>query len=107
MRIKNKSWSPLVVSLPDGKSRTLAARGIDEVSAEDFQSPEFQRLAKSRTVIVLPEEEKKPADTGKEPEEKKKPAGTADEPSEPAASPPHASLPAAGPTERGGGSGPQ
>jgi pilus assembly protein FimV len=60
MRIKNKSWSPLVVSLPDGKSINLPARGIDEVSSEDFESPEFQRLSKSRAVIVLPEESEKP-----------------------------------------------
>jgi len=61
MKIKNKSWSPLVISLPGGKSLNLAARGISEISSEDFQSPECQRLAKSRTIIVLPEEEVKPS----------------------------------------------
>jgi hypothetical protein len=67
MKIKNKSWSPLVVSLPGGKSLTLAGRSIDEVSAEDYESPEFQRLVKSRTIIILPQEKKKPADTESEP----------------------------------------
>jgi hypothetical protein len=97
MRIKNKSWSPQVVSLPGGKSLTLAGRGTEEVSAEDFESPEFQRLAKARLIIVLPEKKKKSADTGTESKEKKTPADTAEEPSQPAASPP----------ENGGGAEPE
>lgn len=77
MRIKNTSWSPLVVTLPNGKSLSLAGRGIGEVSAEDFEDPELQRLAKSQAIVVLPEEEKQPA--GQEKEEEKKLAGQEEE----------------------------
>jgi hypothetical protein len=66
MRIKNKSWSPLVVSLPGGGTLNLAGRGTKEISAEDFESPEVQRLAKTRTIIVLPEGKQKPDDAGRE-----------------------------------------
>lgn len=65
MRIKNKSWGPLVISLPDGKSVTLGARGVGEISDEDFQNPEVQRLARAREIIVLPEEKKKAAEEKK------------------------------------------
>lgn len=81
MRIKNKSWSPLVVSLPGGRSLTLAGRGTDEINAEDFESPEVQRLAQARTIIVLPEEKSKPADA---PEDSGRPAARR-EPGQPAA----------------------
>jgi hypothetical protein len=67
MRVKNKSWSPLAVSLPGGKSLTLAARGTSEISSEDFQSPELQRLFEARNIIVLPEEKEKPSGTESEP----------------------------------------
>lgn len=66
MRIKNKQWSPQVISLPGGKSLTLAGRGANEISAEDFESPEVQRLVKTRSVIVLPEGKQKPDDAGRE-----------------------------------------
>lgn len=90
MKIKNKEWSPLNISLPDGRSITLAARGINEISDEDFQSPEFQRLAKARTIIVLPEESPKEKEKpgAALPEEKKKPSGAEMKPSKPRFSPP-------------------
>ena len=55
MRVKNKSFSELVVSLSQGRSLTLAARGSADISREDFASPECQRLFAARTLIVLPE----------------------------------------------------
>jgi hypothetical protein len=72
MKIKNKSWSPLAISLPGARSMTLAARGTSEISAEDFQSPELQRLFEARSIIVLPEKEKQP-------EKKEQPAGAESE----------------------------
>src|SRR5262245_25842715 len=54
MEIKNMSWSPLTISLPDGKSVTLSARGTSEIGAEDFQSSECQRLFNAQAIIVLP-----------------------------------------------------
>jgi hypothetical protein len=66
MKIKNKSWSPLAITLPNGKSLTLGARGSEEISTEDFQSPEFQRLFEQRSIIVLPQGGEKPASTESE-----------------------------------------
>lgn len=71
MRIKNKSWSPVSVSLPDGRSLTLPARGTSEVNAEDFQSSELQQLFQSRSVIVLPEAQDKPAGAESKPDKPK------------------------------------
>lgn len=68
MKIKNQEWSTRVISLPGGRSLTLAGRGSDEISAEDFDSPEVKRLVKTGAVIVLPEKKSKPADdAAKEP----------------------------------------
>ena len=64
MKIKNRSWSPLVVSLPGGKSLTVPGRGIEDVSAEDFESAALQRLSKSRTIVVLPDANDATADAG-------------------------------------------
>jgi hypothetical protein len=55
MKVKNKSFSELVVSFPQGRSLTLAARGSADISREDFASPECQRLFAARMLIVLPE----------------------------------------------------
>jgi hypothetical protein len=55
MKVKNKSFSELVLSLPQGRSLTLAARGSADISREDFASPECQRLFAARMLIVLPE----------------------------------------------------
>jgi hypothetical protein len=55
MKVKNTSFSELVVSLPQDRSLTLAARGSAEISREDFASPECQRLFAARMLIVLPE----------------------------------------------------
>jgi len=55
MRVKNKSFSELVLSLPQGRSLTLAARGSVDISREDFASPECQRLFAAQMLIVLPE----------------------------------------------------
>ncbi|HEV2860971.1 MAG TPA: hypothetical protein VGX48_08200 [Pyrinomonadaceae bacterium] len=67
MRIKNRSWSPRVITLQGGKSLTLPGRGIGEISDEDYQGAELQRLAKSGDIAVLPGGEKKTADKGGEP----------------------------------------
>lgn len=80
MRIKNKSWSPLVISLPGGDPLTLSGRSIGEVSAEDLESPELRRLLRSRTIIVLPEEGAKPA--GAEPQADNQVGQPEDEPEE-------------------------
>jgi hypothetical protein len=55
MRVKNKSFSQLMLSLPSGRSIPIPARGSVEISDEDFASPECQRLFAERTLIVLPE----------------------------------------------------
>ena len=94
MRIKNKSWSPLVISLPGGKSLTLAGRGTEEVSDEDLEGPEFKRLLKTRAVIVLPGQGKEPAD---KPADTASPPAGGTEPGRATASPP----------EGGEGRGPQ
>ena len=53
MKIKNTSFSQLVLSLPGGKSIQLAARGSKDISEEEFNSPACQRLFAQRTIIVL------------------------------------------------------
>lgn len=64
MKIKNKSWSQLVLSLAEGKSMTLPARGSVDISEEDFRTPECQRLFAERAIIVLPERGKKDSGPG-------------------------------------------
>ena len=55
MKVKNKSFSELVLSLPQDRSLTLAARGSADISSEDVASPECQRLFAAGMLIVLPE----------------------------------------------------
>ena len=60
MKVKNMSFSVLELSLTDDRTLTLPARGSVEISAEDFASPECQRLFAERLLILLPEP-KRPA----------------------------------------------
>jgi hypothetical protein len=53
--VKNKAWTPLVISLPGGKSITVPARDSVTLSAEDVNSPECQRLLNAGTLMVLSE----------------------------------------------------
>ena len=55
MKVKNKSFSQLVLPLPGGRALTLPARGSVDISDEDFASPACQRLFAERLLIVLPE----------------------------------------------------
>jgi hypothetical protein len=54
MRIKNRSFSALVVTLNGGRTITLPARGSHEISDEEFQTPEVQRLFNEGSLFVLP-----------------------------------------------------
>ncbi len=56
MKVKNTSFSQLVISLPGGTSIQIAARGSKDISEEEFNMPECQRLFKERKLIVLPEQ---------------------------------------------------
>jgi hypothetical protein len=67
MKVKNKSFSPLVLSLPDDRALTLPARGSVEISAEDFASPECQRLFAERLLIILPEPRRQVAGASPQP----------------------------------------
>jgi hypothetical protein len=55
MKVKNTSFSRLVLPLTGGRALTLPARGSVEISDEDFASPACQRLFAARLLIVLPE----------------------------------------------------
>lgn len=74
MKIKNRSWSPLVISLGKEKSLTLPARGSKDISTEDFKKPGCQQLLRSRAVVVLPSKSRKAAGSkeGKSSEKKEK-----------------------------------
>lgn len=63
MKIKNKDWSPRVITLGGGKTITIPARGTTEISEEDFNSPECQRLFTKRAIIVLPVSAETPSST--------------------------------------------
>lgn len=54
-KIKNKSFTAAVISLQEGRTITLPARSSADISDEDFESPEIQRLFEERSIIVLPE----------------------------------------------------
>lgn len=84
MRIKNARWGQLIVSVGGGKSLSLPGRGIEEISDEDFQSAEVQRLTLLGDIVVLPEEQEQTADKAHEPEQ----PGEGSESSQPAASQP-------------------
>jgi hypothetical protein len=60
VKIKNKDWSPRVVTVSGGKTIRIPARGTTEISEEDFNSPELQRLFTKRVIIVVPAPAKKP-----------------------------------------------
>lgn len=55
MKIKNKAWSPVVISLAGGRSINLPARGSATISKEDFHCLDCQRRYAERSIIVLPE----------------------------------------------------
>lgn len=56
MKIKNKSWSPLIIPVAGREPLFLPARGSIDISMEAFKSAECQRLWKQRAIIVLPEQ---------------------------------------------------
>jgi hypothetical protein len=62
LEVKNTTWSQLVLSLAEGKSLTLPARGSADIREDDFNSPECQRLFAARTIIVLSERETQGSD---------------------------------------------
>jgi hypothetical protein len=64
MKIKNRSWSQLVLNLSEGKSITLPGRGSVDINEGDFNSPECQRLFAERAIIVLPEQKKEDSSAG-------------------------------------------
>jgi hypothetical protein len=55
MKIKNRSFSATVIPLPGGGSLPLPGRESMEISEEDFNSPEIQRLFTAGIIFVLPE----------------------------------------------------
>ena len=59
MLVKNRSWSPRILTLPGakkGETRTLALRGraSAEISEEDYESPECRRLIAQGELFVIP-----------------------------------------------------
>ena len=69
MKIKNRSFSATVISLPGGRSLSLSGRGNAEISEDDFNSPEIQRLFTAGSVFVLPETAPRPVAVEKNREE--------------------------------------
>lgn len=58
MLVKNRSWSPRVVTVPagkKGKARTLAlrGRGSAEISEDEAASPEIRRLLASGDLFLI------------------------------------------------------
>lgn len=71
MKIKNRSFSATMISLPGGSNLTLRGRESKEISEEDFNSPEIQRLFTAGIIFVLPETTPRPAPVEKKREEPK------------------------------------
>ena len=67
MKVKNKSFSQLVLPLTGGRALTLPARGSVEISEEDFASPACQRLFAERRLIILPEPRRHGTETPPQP----------------------------------------
>jgi len=59
MLVKNRSWSPRILSVAagkEGKTRTIAlpGRGSTEISEAEAASPEIQRLLASGELFLIP-----------------------------------------------------
>ncbi len=55
MKIKNMSFSSRVITLAEKKTITLPARDSLDITEEEFQNPEIQRLFAERSIILLPQ----------------------------------------------------
>jgi len=55
MKVKNMSFSSRVVKLTEEKTLTLPARDSVDITEEEFQNPEIQRLFAERSIILLPQ----------------------------------------------------
>jgi hypothetical protein len=59
MLVKNRSWSPRILTLPGGKkgkpkTLSLRGRGSAEITKEEYESPECQRLIARGELFVIP-----------------------------------------------------